>query len=104
MSKRKHSKLGRPKGRDLTQTDISVIKKIAQEGFQTFPELRVDILATSNRTHAWDLMKKLTQFGFLTECHGDGGGIRGWSLSPKGRTDLQELFDPAWKVDVRPPL
>lgn len=97
------SKRGRPEGRLITNRDQEVLKQIARDGFQTYQELRFGILNGVNRTHAWDLMKKLVTMGLVVEIEGDGGGIRGWSLSPKGQQVLvQSNVEDSWP-DVRPP-
>lgn len=95
--------IGRPRGSKPTETDLRVIKQIAKEGFQTYSELRTEILRDYNRTHCWDLMKRLVGMGLLTEVRGDGGGIRGWSLSPVGQRKLHGVFEPSWKADRKPP-
>lgn len=104
MTQKRVRKVGRPKGHKLTITDTLILRKIAKEGFQTYSELRMDILTHFSRTHSWAALKRLVTLGFLTECRGDGGGIRGWYLSLKARTGTHELFDPSWRVDIRPPV
>lgn len=97
------SKIGRPRGSSLTQTDIQVLRQIAKQGFQTYSELRVTALSGKSRQHSWRLLKRLVALEHLNECRGDGGRISGWVLTLKARKDLSHLFEKGWAVDRRPP-
>jgi hypothetical protein len=103
MSARK-VKAGRPKGICKTENYSAVLNKIADEGFQTYPELRSTVLQNVTRQHSWKLLKKLNTAGFLSECRGDGGGIRGWALSQTGQNQIRINRDDGWKSEYRYPL
>ena len=96
-------KRGRPKGENLTPTDFAVLREIAKQGFQTYPELRAEHLKEKSRGHSWAVMRRLVRLGILNECIGDGGGIRGWALSTNGQKKFQEQLDTTRLTRVRPP-
>ena len=97
------NKGGRPKGPVPTQNDILILLAIAKDGFQTYRELRAGPLKQISRAHSWVVMKRLTRLGILRECIGDGGGIRGWTLSPTGQRSLQGQVAAEWMTNVKPP-
>jgi hypothetical protein len=69
----------------LTPTDIALLIKIAPERMESYPRLRASVLAPVSRAHSWVILKRLVRHRFLTEIRGDGGGILGWSLTPKAK-------------------
>lgn len=102
-SKAIKSKRGRPKGMRLTATDLLVLRKVGREGFQTYPELRSDVLSSYNRTHSWDLLRRLSLADYLIPSAGDFGAIRGWGLSQKGRELLSKQTTPLDHLDSKAP-
>ncbi len=95
---------GAPKGPRLTKTDKEVLLKIARMGFQSYSELRQDLLKEFSRTHSWSLMKKLVKMGHIAETLGDGGEIRGWYLTPRSVRSLQEIANrEGWIMSNRGP-
>ena len=97
------SKRGRPKGRCYSASYLAVLEKIAQEGFQSYPELRNSVLQNMTRQNSWKVLKKLTHDEFVTPSRGDGGAILGWSLAPKGKNYLLEKGIQSNHLDSRHP-
>ena len=96
--------MGRPKGKCLTANYSAVLQKVANEGFQSYPELRSTVLQSMTRQSSWKVLKKLYAEGLLSECRGDGGGIRGWALSRKGQALLQSKGETGWSIQYHYPL
>ena len=88
----------------LTPTDIAVLIKIAPERFESYPELRRSALSHVSRAHSWVTLKRLGQLtATQTEIRTDGGGILGWSLTPKAK-ELTEVEDHLPEYPQRAPV
>jgi hypothetical protein len=83
-------KRGRPKGKKLTKTDLLLMRRIGEEGFLSYSELRKNILSHYSRQHSWVIPKRLVQMGYLNQSLSDQGSILGWSLTPQAL----QLIDP----------
>jgi hypothetical protein len=102
--RKKKVRRGPKLGPRLTKKDHAILKQIALKGFQTFLELRAGSLNTSNRTHAWDSMKKLVNMGHVQEVRGDTDITLGWSLTPKGQERVSTLVDLTTSSNRHPPM
>jgi hypothetical protein len=77
----------------LTPTDIAVLRAVAPRRLETYAELRNAALSQVSRAHSWAILKRLVQHRFLTAIRSDGGGVLGWSLTPKAKRLAQVLDD-----------
>ncbi len=75
----------------ITETDRAVLTKIAQEGFQSYRELRSSTLRQKSRCHTWVILKRLSKARLLVECPGPTGEILGWTLDKKGASIVYDL-------------
>jgi hypothetical protein len=79
------------KGFRMTKTDETIIRRISENGFQSFLELRKDILKDYGRTSSWDLLKRLVRNRYLNECRGDGDRLLGWRINSRSQKVLSML-------------
>jgi hypothetical protein len=103
LIKQSDAKIGRPKGKRLSQKDLDVLHRIARKGFQSYPSLRSSLIKDMNRQHSWWFMKRLVKLGLLVESKGDLGGILGWSLSKAARKNLFLTEEEELRTDCNSP-